>query len=357
MPNDVLSSPKGIYGLARAILFRFDPEKVHNFTLAFMRYAALFGIPPLAAKLNKTENPVRAMGLTFPNPVGLAAGLDKDGVAVEMLGALGFGFIETGTVTPKAQPGNPKPRLFRIPEREAIINRMGFNNRGIGELIKNVSGRKTQSVLGINIGKQKSTPVSEALGDYLFGMDKAYPHADYIAVNISSPNTPDLRSLQREGALDGLLRGLKKRHRELAEEHEKYKPLVLKIAPDLETGQIEHISELLLKYEIDGLIATNTTVQRGGVEDLDISSESGGLSGKPLYDLSTEILQQFSRYLKDEVTLIAAGGILSGDDAVKKIASGAKLVQIYSGFIFRGPALIKEINDSLISREIKDNRI
>lgn len=287
------------------------------------------------------------MGLVFPNPVGMAAGLDKDGEHVEALGELGFGFIEIGTVTPRAQLGNPKPRLFRIPQAKAIINRMGFNNCGIDNLLANVRRTNYSGVLGINIGKNFDTPIEHAAEDYLTCLRKAYRDADYIAVNISSPNTPHLRELQNSEELNNLLHILKCSQKKLADEHGKYTPLVIKIAPDLEMRQIDAMATLLMKHEIDGVIATNTTLSRQGVESRRHAQEAGGLSGAPLRERATAVVQRLHEVLDDALPIIAAGGIMCAADAKEKIGAGASLVQIYTGLVYKGPGLVSEIAQSL----------
>jgi dihydroorotate dehydrogenase len=288
------------------------------------------------------SNTVQVMGLDFPNRIGLAAGLDKNGTAIDGLGHLGFGFLEVGTVTPRPQPGNPKPRLFRLPEQEAIINRMGFNNAGIDELLRNVERARYRGILGINIGKNFDTPIERAVDDYLICLDKAYPLASYITVNISSPNTKNLRQLQEDSELDALLGTLKARQTELADRYGKYVPLALKIAPDLEAGQIVNIADALRRHRIDGVIATNTTLGREGVETSPRATETGGLSGGPLFEKSTQVVRSLARALAGELPILAAGGITSGKRAQAKLDAGAKLVQLYSGLIFRGPALVTE---------------
>jgi dihydroorotate dehydrogenase len=282
------------------------------------------------------------MGLTFPNPVGLAAGLDKNGSCIDGLAALGFGFIEIGTVTPLAQPGNPGPRLFRLPEAQGIINRMGFNNNGVDALIANVQRAKYRGILGINIGKNAATPIEKAADDYLICLRKVYAHAGYIAVNISSPNTRNLRQLQGGNELDALLAQLKAEQERLAQQHGRYVPLTVKIAPDLDTEQIKQIAALLIKHHIDGVIATNTTLSRDGAEHLPHGNEAGGLSGAPLRERSTSVIRQLAAELQGALPIIGVGGILSGADAAEKISAGAALVQIYSGLIYRGPALVGE---------------
>ncbi len=286
------------------------------------------------------------MGLRFPNRVGLAAGLDKNGTAIDGLSHLGFGFLEVGTVTPRPQPGNPKPRLFRLPEHEAIINRMGFNNAGIDALRERLEHVRYRGILGINIGKNFDTPIEKAVDDYLICLDKAYSQASYITVNISSPNTKNLRQLQGASELDALLAALKSRQTELADRHGKYVPLALKIAPDLDTGQITNIADALRRHRIDAVIATNTTLGREGVESSPLATEAGGLSGSPLFEKSTAVIRSLALALCGELPIIAAGGITSGARARAKLDAGAALVQIYSGLIYKGPQLVGECIDA-----------
>lgn len=283
------------------------------------------------------------MGLTFPNPVGLAAGLDKNGAYIDGLAALGFGFIEIGTVTPRPQPGNPKPRLFRIPQAEGIINRFGFNNLGVDNLIENVKRAKYKGILGINIGKNFDTPNERATDDYLICLRKVYPYASYIVVNISSPNTKNLRQLQERDALAGLLAALKSEQAKLAEQYGRYVPIALKIAPDLEVEQVSEIAALLLEYNMDGVIATNTTLSREAVAGMPHAEEAGGLSGTPVKSKSTVVIRQLAEHLQGQIPIIGVGGILSGEDGREKIDAGASLVQVYSGLIYRGPRLVSEI--------------
>ena len=327
-----------LYPLIRSALFSLDPEDAHGLTLSSLDVAHAMGLLKLLPRAQ--GKPVRVMGIDFPNAVGLAAGLDKDGAHINALAALGFGFIEIGTVTPRPQPGNPKPRLFRLPAAEAIINRMGFNNRGVDNLVRNVEASGFKGVLGINIGKNKDTPNEHAVDDYLACLDKVYAHASYVAVNISSPNTQNLRDLQKDEALDALLSAIKLRQSELAQQRGKYVPIALKIAPDLDDAQIAAIAALLMMHRIDGVIATNTTLAREAVAGLQNADEAGGLSGAPVRAASTRVVSVLARHLKNEVPIIGVGGILSGDDAQEKIDAGASLVQLYSGLIYRGPALV-----------------
>ncbi len=329
-----------LYALTRPALFALDPERAHYATLASIACAAKLGILPRL--FPKISQPVHCMGLTFDNPVGLAAGLDKNGEYIDALAALGFGSIEIGTITPRAQAGNPKPRLFRLPKADAIINRMGFNNEGVDALVAHVQKATFKGVLGINIGKNFDTPVEQAADDYLKCMDKVYAHASYITVNISSPNTQGLRSLQSGDALSALLETLKNRQSQLHSQYGRYVPLALKVAPDLEPSDVEFISQQLLRFEIDGLITTNTTLSRIGVESLPHGAEAGGLSGKPVFAKSTQILADFATRLDGKIPLIGVGGITSGTDAKAKINAGATLVQVYSGLIYRGPELIND---------------
>jgi dihydroorotate dehydrogenase len=332
-----------LYSLARPLLFTLAPERAHELTLSLLKSSHKLGLMRQAV----AAKPVTCMGIEFPNPVGLAAGLDKNGAYIDALAAQGFGFIEIGTITPKPQDGNPEPRLFRLPEAKAIINRMGFNNHGVDQLIENVKAAKFKGVLGINIGKNAATPVENAVDDYLICLEKVYNYASYITVNISSPNTKNLRSLQSGDALTELLETLKNRQLELAEEHQHYVPLVLKVAPDLESEDIQFIAKQLLQFKIDGLIVTNTTLSREGVENLKHGDEAGGLSGAPVFVKSTACLAAFSKALGGQIPLIGVGGILSGEDALAKKNAGAALVQVYSGLIYTGPKLVKDCVDAL----------
>jgi len=327
------------YALVRPLLFSLDAEHAHELTLRLLAIGDSLGILPSPPALGK---PIEVMGLEFPNRVGLAAGLDKNGTAIDGLSRLGFGFLEVGTVTPRPQPGNPKPRLFRLPEHEAIINRMGFNNAGIDALRERLALVRYRGILGINIGKNFDTPIERAVDDYLVCLDKAYPLASYITVNISSPNTKNLRQLQGASELDALLGALKARQAALADTHGKYVPLALKIAPDLDSGQIADIADALRRHRIDAVIATNTTLSREGVETSPLAAEAGGLSGSPLFEKSTAVIRSLTHALGGELPVIAAGGITSGKRARAKLDAGAALVQIYSGLIYRGPQLVAE---------------
>ncbi|WP_273776842.1 quinone-dependent dihydroorotate dehydrogenase [Acinetobacter sp. GSS19] len=332
-----------LYSLARPLLFSLAPERAHDLTLSLLKSAHQMGV----IRANSIAKPVTCMGIQFPNPVGLAAGLDKNGAYIDALAALGFGFIEIGTITPRSQPGNPQPRLFRIPEAKAIINRMGFNNAGVDQLIENVKAAKFKGVLGINIGKNADTPVEKAVDDYLICLEKVYNYASYITVNISSPNTKNLRSLQSGDALTELLETLKNRQLQLAEEYQHYVPLVLKVAPDLNPDEIEFIAAKLLQFKIDGLIVTNTTLSREGVKNLPFGDEAGGLSGAPVFEKSTACLSRFAELLQNKIPLIGVGGIVSGEQALAKQQAGATLVQVYSGLIYTGPSLIKDCVDAM----------
>ncbi|PPB86469.1 quinone-dependent dihydroorotate dehydrogenase [Acinetobacter soli] len=332
-----------LYSLARPLLFSMAPERAHDLTLSLLKSAHKMGF--IRQKID--AKPVTCMGIEFPNPVGLAAGLDKNGAYIDALAALGFGFIEIGTITPRPQAGNPQPRLFRIPEAKAIINRMGFNNDGVDQLVENVKASKFKGILGINIGKNADTPVENAVDDYLICLEKVYNYASYITVNISSPNTKNLRSLQSGDALTELLDTLKQRQLELAEQYHHYVPLVLKVAPDLSREDIEFIAAQLITFKIDGLIVTNTTLSRDGVENLAFGNEAGGLSGAPVFEKSTASLRQFAEVLNGQIPLIGVGGITQGEHAVAKKEAGATLVQIYSGLIYTGPELVKQCVSAL----------
>ncbi len=330
------------YSFIRPLLFSLDPETAHALTLTLLQIGHKTQLSRLLYDRH-THKPVEVMGLTFKNPVGLAAGLDKNGDHIDALADLGFGFLEIGTVTPRPQPGNPKPRLFRIPEHEAIINRMGFNNLGVGHLLDQARKSRYQGILGINIGKNFATPNTHALDDYLTGLRKVYAAASYVAINISSPNTQNLRQLQQGDEIKRLLEGLKEGQRQLQLEHGRYVPLALKIAPDLSTEEIGHIARLLLEFEMDGVIATNTTMQRPLLDGHPLVQEKGGLSGAPLRDLSTSVIRLLASELNGKCPIIAVGGILSAADAQEKLHAGASLVQLYTGLIYRGPELLRQI--------------
>ncbi len=328
-----------MYSLLRPLLFKLSPETSHHVALDGLRWAERLGAAALL-RGDLPAAPVRVMGIDFPNPVGLAAGLDKNGDYIDALAALGFGFVEIGTVTPKPQPGNPQPRLFRLPEARAIINRMGFNNRGIDYLVERVRASRYRGVLGINIGKNKETPASDAVNDYLIGMRKAWLHASYIAVNLSSPNTPGLRDLQFGEPLRQLLDRLKSEQQLLTARHDRRVPLAVKIAPDLADDDIHQVAAALREFEIDAVIATNTTIARDAVAQLPHGGEAGGLSGAPLTQKSTAVIRTLARELDGKLPIIGVGGIMSAADAAEKLAAGARLVQIYTGFIYAGPPLV-----------------
>lgn len=335
-----------LYRIMRSFLFLLNPEKAHDFSIKQLQMTH-GTVLDLFYRQKVQQRPVEVMGITFPNSLGLAAGLDKNGECIDAFGAMGFGHIEIGTVTPVAQPGNESPRIFRVLESEGIINRMGFNNHGVDNLINNVKQSNFNGVIGINIGKNFATPVEEGKNDYLLCMDKVYEHAGYIAVNISSPNTPGLRSLQYGEALDDLLSTLKTRQAELHKKHDKYVPLALKVAPDLSDEEIESIANSVLEHKIDGLIATNTTLDRSMIKGMSHASEAGGLSGRPVQSKSTLVIKKFAGHLKGEVPIIGVGGIDSVIAAKEKIDAGASLVQIYSGFIYQGPPLVKQIVNNI----------
>ncbi|MCH1908197.1 quinone-dependent dihydroorotate dehydrogenase [Stenotrophomonas sp. Y6] len=345
-----------MYPLVRPFLFAFDAERAHGLALSALELAWRTGTTPLLAA-RPAPMPTTVFGLDFPNPVGLAAGLDKNGEHIDALFGLGFGFVEIGTVTPRPQAGNPKPRLFRLPQHAAIINRMGFNNAGVDALVRNVE-RSSQRTgpLGINIGKNKDTPNEDALSDYLVCLEKVYPLADYVTVNISSPNTAGLRELQEEQALRRLVGGLRDAQERLASQHGRRVPMLVKVAPDLSDRDIEAAARVLSELEVDGVIATNTTIGREGVEHDRRAAETGGLSGAPLLGQSTLVLRRLRARLPERIPLIGVGGIQSGADAVAKMSAGATLVQCYSGLIFRGPALIGECADAIRRRREAPSR-
>lgn len=339
------------YKIAQKFMFQMDPEKAHNFAMWNLSKTANTPLNCFYAQ-NITPAPVTCMGITFTNPVGLAAGMDKDGEAIDAFAAMGFGHIEVGTVTPRPQPGNDAPRCFRIKPAKAIINRMGFNNKGVDYLIERLKEKRSDIKVGVNIGKNRDTPVEQGKDDYLICMEKVYQYADYIAVNISSPNTPGLRTLQYGDLLDDLLGSLKSMQTDLAKQHNKYVPIALKIAPDLTIEEIEAIAHSLIKNNFDGAIATNTTLSRDGVSGLTNSTETGGLSGKPLNELSTKVIKQLANCLDNKMPIIGVGGINSAEDALAKFDAGAEIVQIYSGFIYQGPALIEEISDAFRAKSL-----
>jgi dihydroorotate dehydrogenase len=333
-----------LYQLAKPFLFRLDPETAHDLTLKSLGFAKRLGLLPTKQFIAKQS--ANAMGLEFPNPVGLAAGLDKNGAYIDALATLGFGFIEIGTTTPRPQPGNPKPRMFRLANEQAIINRMGFNNLGVDRLVENVKHARFRGILGINIGKNFDTPIERAADDYLVCLDKVYAHASYVTVNISSPNTKNLRQLQQENEFDALLAALKQKQQSLNAQHGKYVPLAIKIAPDLNEPEIDMIADRLIAHQIDGVIATNTTITRNGVEQSPHAKEAGGLSGKPVRALSTIVVRRLAQQLHGRIPVIGVGGIDSAAAAEEKFNAGVTLVQIYSGLIYRGPELVHEITAS-----------
>ena len=329
------------YSLIKPVLFSLDPELAHDVSMDMLQLFHRL-LPN-----RRIDKPVRVMGLDFPNPVGLAAGLDKNADYLDGLGKLGFGFIEVGSVTPKAQPGNPQPRIFRLTRKQSLINRMGFNNDGVDQLLENVGERKRDFVVGINIGKNLATPVNQALSDYCLGFEKVYRQADYIAINISSPNTPGLRDLQNEAALDALLSAVSQLRLKLEDQHQFRKPLALKLSPDLAEEAIPATVAILRKYSVDGVILTNTTISRDGVQGQAFAQESGGLSGLALRDKSRRLLSDFQRELADDIPIISVGGIDTAEEARLRLELGAKLVQLYTGLIYRGPGLVSDIARSL----------
>ena len=342
-------SEKFLYSLARPLLFSMDAEAAHHFTLPALKRAAALGLTKLVKQ--PKADPRTVMGLSFKNPIGLAAGLDKDGAYIDALADLGFGSIEVGTVTPRAQPGNPKPRMFRIPAAHGIINRMGFNNGGVDAFVANVQSSRfyqnKEGILGLNIGKNADTPIEKAADDYLHCLEKVYPYASYVTVNISSPNTKNLRQLQGGSELDGLLAQLKEAQARLADQHKRYVPLALKIAPDMDGDQVKNIADALLRHKIDAVIATNTTLSRTAVEGMLHGAEAGGLSGAPVFEPSNQIIRLLKAELGEELPIIGVGGIMRGDDARVKMDCGAKLVQLYSGLIYAGPALVRQCADAV----------
>jgi len=337
-----------LYSLLKPILFRIEPEKAHYFALKSLRFLSRFGLtkffpsPPL--------HPRHLMGLTFPNPVGLAAGFDKNGDYLDALAELGFGFIEVGTITPKAQAGNPRPRLFRLTPEEALINHLGFNNKGVDYLVERLQKKRFTGILGVNIGKNRDTSLENAVDDYGYCFRRVAPYASYITLNISSPNTPELRNLQHGELLPRLLRSLKKEQASFSETQKKYLPLVIKIAPDLNIDELKCIVQHLLSEKMDGVIATNTTTSRDGLQNLPPITKAGGLSGKPLCSLSTKLIQNLHHLLQNKIPIIASGGIVSEEAALEKMEAGAVLVQIYTGLIYKGPGLVANLVEKLASR-------
>lgn len=340
-----------MYALARPWLFRLDAERAHDVTLRALEAAHRSGLVALLGRAPEPL-PTRVFGLDFPNPVGLAAGLDKNGAHIDALMALGFGFVEIGTVTPRPQVGNPKPRMFRLPEQQAVINRLGFNNGGVDALVRNVErAERKGGLLGINIGKNKDTPNEIAEGDYMYCLSRVYPLADYVTINISSPNTAGLRELQEEQLLRRLIGILREEQERLGAKHGRRIPMLVKIAPDLSDADIEACARVLTELQVDGVIATNTTVSRLPVEGVHHAGESGGLSGRPLMAQSTTVLRMMRTRLPESIPLVGVGGILSGADAVTKMAAGASLVQCYSGLVYRGPELVGECVESIRRRK------
>ena len=330
-----------LYPLLKPLLFAVDPELAHDVSLEMLQQFHRL-LPQ-----RRIEHPTRVMGLDFPNPIGLAAGLDKNADYVDGLSRLGFGFIEVGSVTPRPQPGNPQPRIFRLARQRSLINRMGFNNKGVDYLVERVRDKPRDFVLGINIGKNRDTPLEEALSDYCLGLEKVYSCADYVAINISSPNTPGLRELQNETALENLLTALGEQRRRLEDHHQSRRPLALKLSPDLDPRAVPALADSLRRHSIDGLIATNTTLDREAVSGHRLAAESGGLSGAALSERSREVLSAFYRELGDEIPIISVGGIDSVDEARLRFELGASLIQLYTGLIYRGPGLVKRIAESL----------
>ena len=347
------------YALTRSVLFSLDPEAAHDVTVNML---ARTQNTPLACTYaaSRVDDPIALAGLSFPNRVGMAAGLDKNARCIDGLGAMGFGFVEVGTVTPLAQPGNPRPRMFRLPQAHAVINRMGFNNDGLEAFIANVQratfrrkGGDSPMLLGLNIGKNAATPIEKATDDYLIGLAGVYPHADYVTINISSPNTKNLRALQSDEALDALLGAIARQREELARQHGKRVPLFVKIAPDLDEDQIKVIAATLQRHKMDGVIATNTTLSRDAVQGLPHAEESGGLSGAPVLEMSNRVVRQLRAALGRDFPIIGVGGILSAADAVSKIKAGADVVQIYTGLIYQGPELVKQA--ALAIKQLRDS--
>ncbi|NLY63996.1 MAG: quinone-dependent dihydroorotate dehydrogenase [Alcaligenaceae bacterium] len=348
-----------LYPFVRPLLFSLDAEKAHELTLTALQKAHQCKTTRELLKGNRTLLPTTLMGLPLRNPIGLAAGLDKNGEYIDALGQLGFGFIEVGTVTPRAQPGNPKPRMFRLPQAESLINRMGFNNHGLDTFLNNVQNstwREKGGILGLNIGKNADTPIENAASDYLIGLEGVYPFADYVTINISSPNTKNLRALQAEDELSDLLNQIREKRQALADRHGRMVPVVVKIAPDLEEEQIKAIAGILPRFEIDGVIATNTTLSRAAVQGLKHHEESGGLSGPPVHELSLKVIESLRKEMGAGFTIIGVGGINSGKQALEKINAGANAVQLYTGLIYQGPKLLGDCVDALRKCDVFINR-
>ena len=338
-----------LYPVAKFFLFRLSPEHAHALSLRLLDIAHVLGLSRLLFG-RRVQAPVTVMGIEFPNAVGLAAGMDKDADHIDAFADCGFGFVEVGTVTPRAQPGNPGPRLFRLISDRAIINRMGFNNKGVDHLVERVRASSRNCVIGINIGKNRDTPLQNAVDDYVAAFEKVYALADYVTINISSPNTPGLRDLQHGEELDRLLSTLKQQQQRLSATHGKYIPLLVKIAPDLSADEVHELADTLLRHRIDGVIATNTSNDRPPLHCTALAREQGGLSGLPIREKSDRVLQQLCTALQGRMPVIAVGGIMSAEDALRKIELGASLVQVYTGFIYKGPALISEIARRLLTR-------
>jgi dihydroorotate dehydrogenase len=347
---------KSLYAFARPLLFALDPERAHELTLTNLQRAHDLGADRLC-HVPLEGDPVRVMGLEFPNPVGLAAGMDKNAAHIDALGALGFGFIEAGTVTPRAQPGNPKPRMFRLPRAQALINRLGFNNQGLEAFVANVRKSRYAGVLGLNIGKNAATPIEAALDDYRSCLRAVYPLAGYVTINISSPNTKDLRNLQQDDELRALLSALQAEREQLAQSHGRRVPLAVKIAPDVDDAQIVRMADIFVAQGIDGVIATNTTIARDAVAGHPHANEMGGLSGQPLHARATHVVRRLATHLQGALPIIAVGGILRAQDAVDKIQAGASLVQLYTGLVYRGPALVSECRAAIATLPGKQARV
>jgi len=330
-----------LYPILRKLLFTLEPETAHRVTLTSLNLAYRLQLLRLLRK--PAAQPCQLMGLTFPNRIGMAAGFDKNGEYIDAIAALGFGFVEVGTVTPKPQIGNPKPRLFRLPEYQAVINRLGFNNKGVDYLVSRLQKTRYQGILGVNLGKNKDTPLEKALDDYLYGFRKVWPYASYITINISSPNTPQLRILQEEAWLSPLLQALKEEQSNIAATQKKYVPLVVKISPDVSKEELQNMAQIFLEKKIDGIIATNTTIGRTGVENHRYANEAGGLSGRPLYPLATHIVRELKTLIQNRLPIIGVGGIMDAACGQEKLAAGADLLQVYTGLIYAGPSLVNEL--------------
>jgi len=334
------------YALARKVLFKMPAENAHDLSLKTLKLASATGLLPLLIPPPRIR-PIQVLGMTFPNPVGLAAGMDKNGDYIDDLAKLGFGFIEVGTVTPRPQPGNPKPRMFRLTDYQAVINRMGFNNKGVDYLVQRLRDKQFKGIVGINVGKNKDTPAHRSAEDYVQCIEKVYEYASYITINISSPNTPGLRSLQFGDSLKSLLGPIKQSQQELQNKTQRKVPLLVKIAPDMSDEEIGLVADTIVQQQMDGVIATNTTLSRVGVENDSYAKEPGGLSGKPLTSRSTHVVHVLAKALDGKIPVIASGGVMCGNDAIEKLSAGASLVQIYSGLVYHGPGLIKQVADQV----------